>query len=81
MYTVFLYVTIPPAVRPTLLQQMDVGSLTYAQTWMRVIHTKIGCVCVCGGGGVGGGVSATNKSAQELTRRDRQLTVSHRAPP
>ena len=29
----YLCVTIPPAVRPTVLQQMDVGSLTCAQIW------------------------------------------------
>ena len=33
-------VFIPPAVRPTLLRQMDKGSLMCAQIWVNVIHTK-----------------------------------------
>ena len=41
-------------VRPTLLRQIDVGSLTCAQLWVRAVHVKVG--------------SGTNKSAQELTR-------------
>ena len=33
-------VTIPPAVRPTLLRQMDMGSLTCAHIWVRAVqHT------------------------------------------
>ena len=36
----YFCVTIPPAVRPTLLRQMDMGSLTCAQTWVRAVHTK-----------------------------------------
>ena len=35
-------VSIPLAVRPTLLQQMDIGSLTCAQTWVRAVHMKRG---------------------------------------
>ena len=33
-------VSIPPAVRPTLLRQMDMGSLTCTQIWVRAVHTK-----------------------------------------
>ena len=33
-------VFIQPAVRPTLLQQMDIGSLTCAQIWVPAIHSK-----------------------------------------
>ena len=66
MYTVFLYVTIPPAVSSTLLRQMDMGCLTCAQIWVCAVNTK------GGGGGWGGGELSTNKSAQELTRRDRK---------
>ena len=36
------HVTIPPAVRPALLRQMDMGSLTCAQIWMHAIHMKGG---------------------------------------
>ena len=32
--------TIAPAVRTTLLRQMDVGFLTCAQMWVSVVHTK-----------------------------------------
>ena len=32
--------SIPPGVRPTLLRQMDVESLTCAYIWERVVHTK-----------------------------------------
>ena len=46
-------------VRPTLLRQMDLGYL--------MLHTKLGA---CHTHEVGSG---TNKSAQELTRRDRKL--------
>ena len=35
-----LLVFIPLAVRPTLLQQMDTGSLTRAQIWVRAVRTK-----------------------------------------
>ena len=34
--------TLPPAVWPTLLRQMDMGSLTCAQIWVRAAHTKGG---------------------------------------
>ena len=38
-----LCVTIPPTVRITLFRQMDTGSLTCAQIWVRaVLHTKGG---------------------------------------
>ena len=37
-----LNVSIPPAVRPNLLRQMDLGSLTCAQSWVRAVHTKGG---------------------------------------
>ena len=57
-------VTIPAAARPTLIRQMDMGSLTCAQM----------CVCHTHEGG-----SGTNMYAQELTRRDRK-TVPHPAP-
>ena len=33
-------VSVPPAVRPTLLRQMDMGSLTCEQIWVRPVHTK-----------------------------------------
>ena len=60
-------VSIPPAVRPALLRQMDIGSLTCAQIWVRSVHTK--------------GWLGRNKStsAQELTRRGRK-PVLHPAP-
>ena len=48
-----------PALRPTLLRQMDMGSLTCA-------HILDACRTHDGGSGT------TNTSAQELTRRDRQ---------
>ena len=38
----YLCVIIPPAVRPTLLQHMDLGSLTCARIWVRAIHAKGG---------------------------------------
>ena len=47
-------VFIPAAVRPTLLRQMDMGSLTCAYRWVRTVRG-----------------SGTNKSAHELTQRDR----------
>ena len=34
--------SIPSAVRPTLLRQMDMGSLTGAQMWERAVHTQGG---------------------------------------
>ena len=33
-------VSIPPAVRPTLLRQMDMRSLTCAQIWVHAVHMK-----------------------------------------
>ena len=39
---VFLCVTTPPAEGPTLLRQMNMGSLTCAYIWVRVVHTKWG---------------------------------------
>ena len=59
--SVYVRFSIPPAVRPTHLRKMDVGSLTCAQ---------FGCVLYTWRG------SGTNKSAEELTRRDRKT-----APP
>ena len=44
--------------RPTLLRQMNMGSLTSAHIWVRLVHTKWG--------------SGKNKSAQKLTLRDRK---------
>ena len=38
----YLCVSIPPAVRPTLLRQMDRGSLTCAQIWVRAITHEAG---------------------------------------
>ena len=38
---------IPSAVRPTLLRQMDIGSLTCAQIRVRAVHTKEGHVQRC----------------------------------
>ena len=52
-----LYDDIPPAVRCTLSQQVDMGSLTCAHIWVRAVYTHEGG-------------SDTNTSAQELTRRD-----------
>ena len=60
-------VTIPPAVRPNLVRQMDMGSLTCAQIWVRAV-----CTHEWGSG--------TKKSAQNLTQRDRK-TASYPAPP
>ena len=62
----------PPAVRPSPLRQIDMGSLTCAQTWVRALHIYI----YTRKGGQG-----TNKSAQELARRDRKKPVHHPAPP
>ena len=39
VYAEFLCDHIPPAVRPTPLRQMDMGSLTF---WVRAVHTKGG---------------------------------------
>ena len=70
LYVQYFFVTIPPVARPTLLRQIHMGSLT--------------CVHSCGllpyGGHKGG--SGTNKSAQELARRDRKtvLTLLHHEP-
>ena len=38
----YFRVSIPPAVMPTLLRQMDMGSLTWAQSWVRAVHTNGG---------------------------------------
>ena len=46
-------VAVQPAVRPTLLRQMGMGSLTCAQIWVRGVHTNVGWA---------------QTSAQELTR-------------
>ena len=35
-------VFIRPVMRPTLLWQMDMGSLTCARIWVRAVHTKAG---------------------------------------
>ena len=43
-------VSIPPAVRPTVLRHTDMGSLTCAHIWVLPVHTK-----GWGGGGGGGG--------------------------
>ena len=59
-------VYIQPAVMPTLLRQIDIGSLMCAHMWGCAVHTK--------------GGSGTNKSAQELTWRNRKA-VPHPAPP
>ena len=48
-----LRVSIPPAVRPTLLRQIRMESLTCAQVWVRAVHAK--------------GGQAQKKSAHELT--------------
>ena len=39
--SIFVWV-IPPAVRPTLLRQMGMGSLTCAQFWARAVRMKGG---------------------------------------
>ena len=59
----YFRVSVPPAVRPTLSRQMDIGSLTCAQIWARAVHTK----------GGGGGQTQTNKPVKGLTGRDRKL--------
>ena len=61
-------ITIPPALRPTRLRQMDIGSLTWAQSYLGACRTQRRWG--------EGGVSGAKKSAQELTRRDRK-TVPH----
>ena len=61
-------VTIPLAVTPTISRQMDTGSLTCTQIWVRVCRTHEGG-------------SGTNKSAQELTRTGQKKTAPHPAPP
>ena len=38
----YFCVSIPPAVRPFLLRQMDMVSLTCAHIWVRAVHTKWG---------------------------------------
>ena len=38
-------VSIPPAARPTLLRQMDMGSLTCVHIWVRVVYTYDGGSC------------------------------------
>ena len=60
-------VSIPPTVKPTLLRQIDIESLTCAQIWVRAVHT-----IECGSG--------TNKSTQELTRRDRNTVPDPSTP-
>ena len=49
---------------PTLLRQMNMGSLACAQLWVRAVHLEVGGV---------GGESGTNQSAQELTRKNRKI--------
>ena len=59
----YLCVTIPPpAVRPTLVRQLDMGSLTCAQIWVLAVH-RIWVLAVHRRRG-----SGTNKPAQELIR-------------
>ena len=69
----FFIVTVPSAVRPTLLRQTDIGSLTCAQTLVCAVHTKggggqgvrgSGGQGVRGSGGQGVRGSGANKSAQ-----------------
>ena len=64
----YFRVSIPPAVRPSLLRQMDVGSVTCAQIRVRAVHT------------MWGGQAQSNKSAKELTRRDRKKCSSSPCP-
>ena len=40
LFAVFSVVHATPAVRTTPLRQMDIGSLTCAQIWVRNVHTK-----------------------------------------
>ena len=42
VHAVLLCVTIPLIVRPTLLRQIDTGSLTCVHIWMSAVHTKGG---------------------------------------
>ena len=44
MCAVFSCFHIPSAVRPTLLRQIGMGSLTCAQIWVRAVHTNGGQV-------------------------------------
>ena len=66
VYAVFLCVTIPPAVTPTLSRQMDMGSLTCAHTCC-VPYTR-------------SGIGHKQVLAQELTRRDRKNVSDHAQP-
>ena len=61
----YFCVAIPGAVRPTVLQQTYVGSLTCEYIWVGAVRMK--------------GESATKKFAQELTWRDRK-TARYPAP-
>ena len=72
LYAVFSCFHTTGSVRPALVRRMEVGSLTCAQMWVRAVY-------VTHEGG-GGGVRHTNKSAHDLTRRDRK-TVPHAASP
>ena len=61
------HVSIPPAVRPTPLRRMDMGSsLTCAQIWVRAVHTE--------------GGQAQTSPHKSRPRRDRK-TAPHPAPP
>ena len=51
-------VSIAPAVRHTLLPQMDMGCLTWAKIWVRAVHTK-------------GGQAQTNLRKCWLVRKDK----------
>ena len=65
---IYLCVTIPPAVRPTLVRLVEMGSLTCA-------HIVRACRTHEEGSG-------TSKSAQpHVTLKDRKTTVPHPAPP
>ena len=63
--------TVQPAVRPTLLRQMDMGSLTYAHIWVRAVHTN-----VCVGGGRGGGGSNNTDDDTLMRSRGKKRTKS-----
>ena len=60
----YFCLTTSQAVKPTLLRHtIYMGSLTCVETWVRAVHSE--------------GESDTNKSAQELTRRDtKNLSLS-----
>ena len=60
-------VSIPPDVRPTLLRQMDMGSLTYTQIWVRAVHTK-------------GGVRHKQVCILEWTLGGQEISLSLRLP-